>query len=64
MPPVCVASDGVDGFFRWWTTEDGLAADAGHEYPAFKQGDGPFKLYKDKHGLVLGAMEGVEYKGK
>jgi len=39
-----------------------VAANAGHEYPAFKQGDGPFELYKDKHGLVLGAMEGVKYK--
>ena len=36
------------------------AANAGHEYPALKQGD-RFDLYKDKHGLVLGAMDGVKY---
>ena len=40
-----------------------VASNAGHEYPAFKQGDGQFELYKDKHGLVLGAMEDVKYKG-
>ncbi len=38
------------------------AANAGHEYPAIKQPDGPFELYKDKHGFVIGGMEGVKYK--
>ena len=37
------------------------AANAGHEYPVLKQGD-RFELFKDKHGLVLGAMDGVKYK--
>ena len=36
------------------------AANAGHEYPALKQGN-RFELFKDKHGLVLGAMDGVKY---
>lgn len=38
------------------------AASAGHEYPAIKQGNGEFVLYKDKHGFVVGGMEGVKYK--
>ncbi len=37
------------------------AANAGHEYPAVKMGEGGFGLYKDKHGLVIGAMNGVRY---
>ena len=37
-------------------------ANAGHEYPALKQPEGGFALYKDKHGFVLGGMEGVKYK--
>ena len=37
------------------------AANAGHEYPALARG-GDFALLRDKHGLVIGAMEGVEYK--
>ena len=35
---------------------------AGHEYPAICH-DGKFELFKDKHGLVLGAMEESIYKG-
>ena len=38
------------------------AANAGHEYPVFKRPDGNFELYKDKHGFVIGGMEGVKYK--
>ena len=38
------------------------AANAGHEFPAIKQPDGRFELYKDKHGFVIGGMEGVRYK--
>ena len=37
------------------------AANAGHEYPAVMQGGGGFELLKDKHGLVIGAMEGLKY---
>ena len=37
-----------------------MAANAGHEYPALKQ-DGKFALLRDKHGLVLGGMEGIIY---
>ena len=38
------------------------AANAGHEYPALKRADGRFELVKDKHGLVIGAMEMAGYR--
>ena len=38
------------------------AANAGHEYPVLRQGNGRFELIKDKHGFVLGGMEGTRYK--
>ena len=37
-------------------------ANAGHEYPVLKRADGTFELLKGKHGLVIGAMDGVRYK--
>ena len=37
-------------------------ANAGHEYPVLKKADGEFAVYKDKHGLVIGGMEGTKYK--
>ena len=36
-------------------------ANAGHEYPALCQ-NGTFTLLKDKHGFVLGGMEGAKYR--
>ena len=38
------------------------AANAGHEFPALRQPNGKFELYKDKHGFVIGGMEGVRYR--
>ena len=38
------------------------AANAGHEYPILKKANGEFELLKDKHGFVIGGMEGVRYK--
>ena len=38
------------------------AANAGHEFPALRQPNGRFELYKDKHGFVIGGMEGVKYR--
>ena len=35
-------------------------ANAGHEYPFFKQ-NGEFALYKDKHGFSVGWFEDSEY---
>ncbi|MDO4467554.1 MAG: PP2C family protein-serine/threonine phosphatase [Bacillota bacterium] len=37
-------------------------ANAGHEYPVLQKSEGMFSLYKDKHGFVLGGMDGVHYK--
>ena len=38
------------------------AANAGHEYPVICKPDGSFELFKDKHGFVIGGMDGVRYK--
>ena len=37
-------------------------SNAGHEYPVFKRPDGNFEIYRDKHGFVIGGMEGSRYK--
>lgn len=37
------------------------AANAGHEYPVLKKADGKFELIKDKHGFVIGGMDGLKY---
>ena len=38
------------------------AANAGHEYPVIKRADGKYELFKDRHGLVIGGIDGVQYK--
>ncbi|HCA04650.1 MAG TPA: hypothetical protein DEO32_02000 [Ruminococcaceae bacterium] len=38
------------------------AANAGHEKPAVKQADGSFELYMDKHGIMVGYMDGIRFK--
>ena len=38
------------------------AANAGHEYPVLMQPDGIFEYVKDKHGFVIGGMDGAQYK--
>jgi sigma-B regulation protein RsbU (phosphoserine phosphatase) len=38
------------------------AANAGHEYPIVKKSSGGFELFKDKHGFVIGGMDGMKYK--
>ena len=38
------------------------AANAGHEYPVVRGADGSFTLIKDKHGIVVGAMEDIKYR--
>ncbi|MDO4540034.1 MAG: SpoIIE family protein phosphatase [Syntrophomonadaceae bacterium] len=35
---------------------------AGHEYPIIRRAGGAYELYKDKHGFVLGGMEGIRYR--
>ena len=37
-------------------------SNAGHEYPVFKQPGEDFKLYKDRHGFVIGGLEEAKYK--
>ena len=37
------------------------AANAGHEYPIIRKPTGEYELLKDKHGFVVGIMEGVKY---
>ena len=37
-------------------------ANAGHEYPVLKTPDGDFELYRDKHGFIIGGMDGMRYK--
>ena len=39
-----------------------VAANAGHEYPVIGHAEGEFEIIKDRHGFVVGGMEGVKYK--
>ena len=39
-----------------------VAANAGHEYPVIRRGEGQFELIRDRHGFVIGGMEGMTYK--
>lgn len=38
------------------------AANAGHEYPMIKKANGDYELFKDKHGFVVGGMDGIKFK--
>lgn len=35
---------------------------AGHEYPTIRHGDGGYEIFKEKHSLPLGTMEGLKFK--
>ena len=37
------------------------ASNGGHEYPFIQRAGGNYEIYKDKHGLALGAYPGVKY---
>ncbi|MBQ3404941.1 MAG: SpoIIE family protein phosphatase [Oscillospiraceae bacterium] len=37
------------------------AANAGHEYPVLAQ-NGSFSLFRDRHGFVIGGMDGMKYR--
>ena len=39
-----------------------VAVNAGHEYPILKKPDGCYELYKDRHGMAVGMMEGIRYR--
>jgi len=38
-------------------------ANAGHEYPVLRHPGEDYEYIRDKHGLPLGVMEGIIYKG-
>ena len=38
------------------------AANAGHEYPILKPAEGAFEILKDRHGFVVGGMDGMKYR--
>lgn len=60
-------SNKLDMFVTIWlgilelSTGKLIASNAGHEYPAIMHAGGSFELFKDKHGIVVGGMEGVRY---
>ena len=62
------AGNNMDMFVTVWlgilelSTGKLTSANAGHEYPALKRADGAFELIKDKHGFVIGGMEGMRYR--
>ncbi len=39
-----------------------VASSAGHEYPILREAGGAFQVYKDRHGLPIGAMDGAKYR--
>ena len=61
------AQNKMDMFVTVWigvlelSTGKMACASAGHEYPVLYRGK-KYELFKDKHGLVLGAMEGIPYR--
>jgi serine phosphatase RsbU (regulator of sigma subunit) len=62
------ANNNMDMFVTVWlgileiSTGKVVCGNAGHEYPAIYRRGGSFELYKDKHGFVLGGMDGVRYR--
>ena len=38
------------------------AANAGHEYPVIKRPGGRFEVLKDRHGFVIGGLDGAKYR--
>lgn len=43
------------------STGDLVCANAGHEKPGIRSGDGSFHLIKTEHGMMLGALEGLTF---
>ena len=43
-------------------TGDLTAASAGHEYPILKEPDGSFQVFKDRHGMPIGAFDAAVYR--
>ena len=63
-----VANNPADMFVTVWlgflelSTGKLIAANAGHDDPAICREGGSFEICKSRHGLVVGAMDGVPYK--
>lgn len=38
------------------------ASNAGHEYPILKEPDGSFHVFKDRHGMPIGAFDAAVYR--
>ncbi|MBQ1311995.1 MAG: SpoIIE family protein phosphatase, partial [Blautia sp.] len=64
---ICANND-MDMFVTVWlgileiSSGKVACSNAGHEYPVICRNGGLFELYKDKHGFVLGGMEGIRYR--
>lgn len=54
----------VTVWFAVLDLETGLltAANGGHEYPIIKKPNGDFEIFKDKHDLVVGMVDGIPYR--
>ena len=39
-----------------------VAVNAGHEYPILKTPDGYYELFRDRHGMAVGTVEGIRYR--
>ena len=39
-----------------------VASNAGHEYPVLQNEDGVYELFRDRHGFVLGGMDGLHFR--
>ena len=54
----------VTVWFGIYTVSTGkiTAANAGHEYPIIKRGENGFEILKDRHGFVIGGMNGLKYR--
>ena len=44
------------------TTGEGVAANAGHEYPAVCRAGGSYELIRDKHSMAVGTLPGIKFR--
>ena len=64
---LCTGND-ADMFVTVWMGIIDLSSgkircvNAGHEYPILRTEGGDYRIFKEKHGLPLAAMEGVRYR--
>ena len=62
------ADNHMDMFVTVWlgileiSTGKVVCSNAGHEYPTICRKGGSFGLFRDKHGFVLGGMDGLRYR--